>query len=159
MNFYNSPSFGRLNTVEVQNHINSFMKEAKDYKYSVIIGSDSQKKNNGQKTDFVTAIIVHRIGSGGIYFWRRIIDTRPKALKQRIFEEALLSIITAQELLDLFKKNGILGFNFEIHVDMGQKGATREWINEVVGMVRNSGFTVKTKPAAYGASKVADRHT
>jgi len=31
-------------------------------------------------------------------------------------------------------------------------------ISEVTGMVRGSGFEVKIKPDAYGASKVADRH-
>jgi len=32
-------------------------------------------------------------------------------------------------------------------------------IKEVVGMVRGSGYNAKTKPDAYGASAVADRHT
>ena len=47
----------------------------------------------------------------------------------------------------------------EIHVDIGQKGPTRELIAEVVGMIRGNGFNVKTKPDAFGASSVADRHT
>ena len=32
-------------------------------------------------------------------------------------------------------------------------------LNEVVGMIRGSGFKVKIKPEAYGAQSVADRHT
>jgi len=32
-------------------------------------------------------------------------------------------------------------------------------IKEVVGMVTGNGFTAKTKPDSYGASKVADKHT
>lgn len=135
------------------------MKRKGESQYQIIIGSDSQSRNNHQETDFVTAIIVHRIGSGGIYFWKRIIDKRKKALKQRIFEEAFMSLTTAQEVMDEFKKNGILQFDFEIHIDMGHDGLTREWIKEVVGIIRSNGFVVKTKPDAYGASKVADRHT
>lgn len=157
MDIYNSPTYGRLNLEQVRQRIISFMKE-KSARYQVIIGTDSQEKNKGA-TDFVTAIIVHRIGAGGIYFWQRIIDKKKKALKQRIFEEASYSLTTAQEFLEVFKKNGVLDLNLEIHVDIGKMGPTREWISEVVSMIRSSGFTVKTKPEAYGASKVADRHT
>lgn len=159
MQIYHSQTYGDLNLKQVREKISAFMKKKGENRYQVIIGSDSQCKNNQKETDFVIAIIVHRIGGGGIYFWRRTIDKRKKALKQRIFEEAFMSLTTAQEVMDEFKKNGILKFDFEIHVDMGHNGATREWINEVVGIIRNNGFVVKTKPYAYGASKVADRHT
>lgn len=159
MNYYHSPTFGKLTIEGVKEQISTFMKNHSDGHYQVIIGSDSQRKNGGSETDFVTAIIVHRIGAGGIYFWKRMVDHRPKALKQRILEEAVFSITTAQEFFNVVKSNGILKFDFEIHIDMGQNGPTREWISEVVGMVRNSGFRVKTKPDAFGASKVADRHT
>lgn len=157
MDIYNSPTYGRLNLEQVRQRIIYFMKE-KSARYQVIIGTDSQEKNK-VATDFVTAIIVHRIGGGGIYFWQRIIDKKKKALKQRIFEEASYSLTTAQEFLEVFKKNGVLDLDLEIHVDIGKMGPTREWISEVVSMIRSSGFTVKTKPEAYGASKVADRHT
>lgn len=155
---YNSQTYGQLEMPGVKEAILSFMKTDKQSAYRLIIGSDSQKKN-GNATDFVSAIIVHRVGGGGIYFWRRIIDAKQKALKQRIFEEATLSLTTAHDFLEIFKNNGIADLNLEIHVDIGEKGPTREWITEVVAMIRGSGFTVKTKPEAYGASKVADRHT
>ena len=47
----------------------------------------------------------------------------------------------------------------EIHLDVGNNGATKELIKEVVGMVNGSGFTCRIKPQAYGASSVADRFT
>lgn len=114
---------------------------------------------NSHQTDFVSAIIVHRVGAGGIYFWQRTVDKKKRILKQRIYEEAFLALQTAQEFLEIFKKNGIKSYELEVHVDIGKNGPTRDIINEVVGMIRGSGFNVKTKPDAYGASKVADRHT
>ena len=47
----------------------------------------------------------------------------------------------------------------EIHVDVGEHGDTREMIKDVVGMVTGNGFVAKTKPYAYAASYVADKHT
>jgi len=37
--------------------------------------------------------------------------------------------------------------------------SNKKLINEIVGMIKGSGFAVKTKPESYGASSVADRHT
>lgn len=155
---YHSETYGDLPLPQVKERISAFMKANKNNRYQVIIGTDSQKKSGGT-TDFVTAIIVHRMGSGGIYFWKRIVDSKMRVLKQRILEEASMSLATAQELLGMFKANGVREFDFVIHVDVGTQGPTRELITEVVSMIRGSGFQVKTKPESYGASKVADRHT
>ena len=45
------------------------------------------------------------------------------------------------------------------HLDVGDKGETREIIRELVGMVTGSGYAARTKPDSFGASKVADRHS
>ena len=50
-------------------------------------------------------------------------------------------------------------YNLEIHIDVGEHGDTRDMIKEVVGMVTGNGYVAKTKPEAYGASYVADKHT
>ena len=155
---YHSPSYGDLKFKEVHQKILEFMEANPDSRYRIIIGADSQEKNS-HHTDFVTAIIVHRIGAGGIYFWQHKVDQKRRILRQRIYEEAYYALQTAQKFLASFKQNGIKSYELEIHVDIGTKGPTREIINEVVGMIRGSGFNVKTKPEAYGASKVADRHT
>jgi predicted RNase H-related nuclease YkuK (DUF458 family) len=154
---YHSQTYGDLELIQVNNKIVEYIETDPTSRYRIIIGADSQQKKNLQ-TDFVTAIIVHRIGAGAIYFWQRKVDKKKRVLKQRIYEEAFFALETAQKFLNIFKKNGIKSFEFEIHVDIGKKGPTREIINEVVGMIRGSGFNVKTKPEAYGASKVADRH-
>lgn len=155
---FHSYTYGDLTIQEVRQKVLQFMDDFPEYKYKLVIGTDSQPKN-GQGTDFISAIVIHRIGFGGIYFWRRKVDPRKNVLKTRIYEEASLSLILAQEFLSEFKNDGISKFEVEIHVDIGSFGETRNMITEIVGMVRGSGFNVKTKPESYGASKVADRHT
>lgn len=153
-----SPSYGTVTLAQLRQKVLYFMKQSPENTYRLVIGSDSQPKN-GQGVDFITAIIIHRVGNGGIYFWRRKIEQRHFVLRTRIYEEALLSLQAAEQLLVTFEKDGIRKYDVEIHVDIGNVGQTREMITEVVGMIRGSGFRVKTKPDSYGASKVADRHT
>lgn len=155
---YYSPTYGSLSLDRVREKILSFIEGGRGTTSRLIIGTDSQPKN-GEGTDFVSVIVVHRVGFGGIYFWRRCVEKKKLVLRSRIYEEATLSLTTAEEFLTLFRNDGITKYDLEIHVDIGMAGETREMIAEIVGMVRSSGFTVKTKPDAYGASKVADRHT
>ena len=87
-------------------------------------------------------------------------------MKQRIWQEATLSLNLAQRLVDDFAKMGLFdisngfgnGLNLEIHVDIGPNGPTRELIADIVGMIRANGFKVAIKPSSWGASHVADRH-
>ncbi|EKD86242.1 MAG: hypothetical protein ACD_37C00395G0001 [uncultured bacterium] len=74
----------------------------------------------------------------------------------------MVSLDFAAGFVPLLKKklNGDSpSYNLEIHIDVGEHGDTREMIKEVVGMVTGNGFVAKTKPNAYGASYVADKHT
>lgn len=155
---YYSPTHGSLSLPVVREKILSFIQEGRGIACRLIIGTDSQPKN-GEGIDFISVIVVHRVGFGGIYFWRRCVEKKKLVLRNRIYQEATLSLTTAEEFLALFRNDGITRYDLEIHVDIGQGGETREMIAEIVGMVRSSGFIVKTKPDAYGASKVADRHT
>jgi hypothetical protein len=70
-----------------------------------------------------------------------------------------MSLKLASEVLFNLSQNKNLKFDFEVHVDIGSQGETRTMLQEIIGMVRGSGFEVKTKPESYGASKVADRYT
>ncbi len=154
--FY-SPTLGALALEYVLLNISEYIKSQPNFKYRIIIGTDSEGKN-GRAVDFVTAIIVHRIGAGGRYFWKRSLSSIFYTLRDRIYQEALVSIDFAQSLLEIAKDEDILNCGLEIHLDVGRVGETREIINEVVGMIRGSGFEVKTKPDSFGASKIADRH-
>jgi hypothetical protein len=54
-------------------------------------------------------------------------------------------------------------YKFELHVDVGENGKTREIVKQIVGWLENSQeyykFEVRYKPEAICASVVADRHT
>lgn len=154
---FNSPTFGSLTLEEVRKRVLRFMENEPEQKYHLVIGTDSQNKND--ETDFVSALVVHRVGRGGIYFWQRKIEKKTYVLRERIYQEATLSLVLADAFLEVTKHDGISRFDVEIHVDIGEYGETKAMINEVIGMIRGSGFAVQIKPESYAASKVADRYT
>lgn len=153
---FNSPTFGQMDWDEVLFKIVGFMGHDKEAEYEVIIGSDSLRNNGG--ADFVSAVIVHKVRGGAIYFWERVREEKIFNLKQRIWQEATMSLALASKLVDDFSAMGLFGLNLEIHVDVGPNGPTRELIAEITGMISASGFKVATKPSSWGASHVADRH-
>lgn len=156
--FYNSPTYGKVNLEKLKSIISGFMKADKKAEYRIIVGTDSQKIEKN-KYDFVSALIIHRVGWGGIYFWKRIVQDKKISLKERIYQEATMSLETSENFVNFFKTNGISKYNIQIHVDIGKNGETRDLITEVVGMIRGSGYDVKIKPDSFGASKVADKYT
>ena len=139
-----------------------FMDEEPDCFYRLVIGSDSKshRLNGQQEIDFVTAVVIHRKGKGGRYFWQKRKIGNLTTLRDKIYTETLLSIKLAEKLVPQFTQrlNGER-YRLEIHIDVGDFGSTREMIKEVVGMVNGNGFTAKTKPESYGAFVVADKHT
>ncbi|NMB84604.1 hypothetical protein GYA28_04960 [Candidatus Roizmanbacteria bacterium] len=155
---YNSPTYGKVDLDKLERIVSDYMKQDKRASYEIIVGSDSQKikKDN---YDFVSALIIHKLGGGAIYFWRREETNKKMSLKERIYQEAIMSLQSAENFIFFFKQNGIARYDIQIHVDIGHKGETRELITELTGMVRSSGYQVKIKPDSYGASKVADRYT
>lgn len=153
-----SPTLGKQTCAQVIGRLSHYLDQDPDASYRIIIGSDSQNYNH-HGVDFVSALVIHRVGHGGIYFWQKRVEPRVFSLPERIYQEALDSLLLAQALLEELRNRNILRYSFEIHVDVGQVGETRELINEVVGMIRGNGFDVKTKPDSFAASKVADRHT
>ncbi|QQG44586.1 MAG: ribonuclease H-like YkuK family protein [Candidatus Roizmanbacteria bacterium] len=155
---YQSPTHGKVTLEQLEKIISEYMAKDKKAKYQVIVGSDSQKTKSGAY-DFVTALIVHRIGNGGIYFWKRDVIDKKMGLKERIYLEATNSLQASENFVSFFKLNGISKYDIQIHVDIGHNGQTREMINEVVGMIRGSGYDIKIKPDSFGASKVADKYT
>lgn len=161
----NSLTHGEIKIDESIWLIKKFLEEKPTAEYSLVIGTDShERENNGDsKTiNLVTAILVHRKGFGGKYFWRRKNIPNIHSLREKIYAETLESLNFALSFVPLLRKtlNGNSPFyNLEIHIDVGEHGDTRDMIKEVVGMVTGNGFVAKTKPYAYGASYVADKHT
>lgn len=152
-------SFGlKLNVEEIIAEIVRFIRAEPKRTYKVIIGTDSEQLGE-RNADFVTAIVVHRLGNGGRYFWRRIEAGKFFTLRDRIIKEVLFSLDVAKEVLTELKKETIVSnWDFEIHADIGENGETRVLIQEVVGMIRANNFEARTKPDSYAATKVADRH-
>lgn len=156
---YNFQSFINLNKKQmsfssVMEDITSFVKEDPNKEYRVIVGSDSEGYG---PVAYATAIVVHRVGSGGrAYITKNIIRT-PRSLRNKIYNEAMLSLYLGQKILPELINAGLLEENFMIHVDVGPNGQTKDMIKEVTGMVKGFGFKVATKPESYAASSVADR--
>ncbi|KKU86269.1 MAG: hypothetical protein UY16_C0059G0004 [Candidatus Gottesmanbacteria bacterium GW2011_GWA2_47_9] len=155
---FQSPTHGSLELPQIRERILEFLAAEPERKYRLVVGTDSQP-HNGSGVDFVTAIVVHRVGMGGIYFWKRVVNKKVYVLRQRMYEEATMSLEMAETVVALLHKDGVTKYDVEIHVDIGKFGDTRVMITEIVGMIRGSGYTVKTKPESYAASKVADRYT
>jgi uncharacterized protein len=155
--FLNSSLGIRMTVDEVVQSVIDFMRLEPNRRYKVTIGTDSELLA-GKKADFVTAIVVHRVGNGGRYFWRRFELGKFHNLRDRIIREVLISLEVAEKVLSELKKSPLPEFEFEVHADVGMNGPTKAMIQEVVAMIRASNFEVKTKPESYAASNVADRH-
>lgn len=151
-----SPTSGRLTFEEMVEDIIAYITSASEYQYKLIIGTDSQVRD---ETCLVTAVIIHRVGKGARYYYRKKHQRKIKSLRQKIFYEAALSLEVASRLAAFLGENGYRDLNVEIHLDVGRNGDTKDMIRELVGMVVGSGFDAKIKPDSCGASKVADKHT
>jgi len=160
--FYN-PTQGNIGFNEVVEEMLAWMQEKPQKEYEVIVGCDS---SSDKEPHFPVAIVILRKGEGGRFFLKKIKYKNKKFFNwhQRILEEVLISCDLAlklREALELkirnlpeIKKR----FQFKyIHADIGEEGATRDMIKEVIGLIRGNGFEAKIKPEAYVASVVADR--
>ena len=166
IDIFQSQTHGQIKVSEVIDQIKFFLEEEPNAQYSLVIGTDSHErsslKNGSKDLNLVTAILVHRKGFGGKYFWKRFSATSIHTLREKIYSETMSSLNFALFFVPLLRKklNGHTPrYNLEIHIDVGEHGDTRDMIKEVVGMVTGNGFVAKTKPEAYGASYVADKHT
>ena len=153
---FNSSLGVKLSIEQIVREINVFMKVDPKRNYKISIGTDSEGLASAQ-ADFVTAVVVHRVGNGGRYFWRRIEMGKFHTLRDRIIREVIFSLDLAKEILSELKKLEVK-FDFEIHADIGENGNTKVMLQEVVGMIRAYNFEPMTKPGSYAASSGADRH-
>jgi len=151
-----SPTHGTVSFDDLFERVVEYVEEAPSFSHTLIVGSDSYAAD---ETVFVTAVVIHRVGYGGRYFYKKQRHRKMKSMRQRIYHETSLSLELAALLCERVAENGFSPLPLEIHLDVGANGASREMIKEVVGMVTGSGFAAVTKPDAYGAMTVADRHS
>lgn len=153
---FNSPSIGRVSIEEMIARILAYIHHQPAANYSLAIGTDSCVVSGG--VEFVCAIAVRRIGNGGIYFWQSVKSPVRMLLRQRIYQEALISLAVAEEFIKRFYQKCPTVYEMEIHVDIGPNGETKGLIKEITGMIRGSGYQVKIKPSAFTAATIADRY-
>ena len=157
---FHSWSKGTLTLERVFEEILGYIKSQPARSYQIIIGSDSAARS---PVSLVTAVTIRRIGNGAVHFWvesdKKIFHT----FRDRIYDEAMQSITLAQEfrsgLREKFGDDVLWDDKIQVHIDVGVNGPPRDLIDQVVGMVKGFGFQAVIKPASFGASQVADRHT
>ena len=118
----------------------------------VFIGTDSQQHD--QKLTYCTVIIVYTQGKGGRVFYTKMKTNAPVALRQKLTNEAWLSIQTAWGV-EKFLPEGI---DLAVHLDINSnsKWASSKHHDELYWMVKGQNFKVFTKPFAIAASHVAE---
>ncbi len=95
---FQSPTYGTLSLPQIREKILAFLVQDPEKQYQLVVGTDSQP-HNGSGVDFVTAIVVHRVGTGGIYFWQHSVNKKTYVLRQRMYEEATMSLAMAETVL------------------------------------------------------------
>lgn len=159
--FYNLTK-GNLKFKELIEEMINYISEKPEKFYDIIVGCDS---SSGEDPHFPVAIVILRIGQGGRFFLKKIGYKNRKFYnwKQRILEEVLLSCQLALHLREAFEsKIKDKNFNYQfryIHADIGENGATKDMIREIIGLIRGNGFEPKIKPESFVASTVADRYS
>src|SRR6266851_861470 len=94
---FNSLTHGKVMLEDIIALIKFFLEEVPDAEYSLVIGTDSHEKNvpingHGKTINLVTAILIHRKGFGGKYFWVRKDETNIHTLRDKIYAETIASL-------------------------------------------------------------------
>ncbi|KGX92414.1 hypothetical protein N781_16905 [Pontibacillus halophilus JSM 076056 = DSM 19796] len=165
--FYNQ-SQSHMTFEDVAQQIRMFIQENPATEYKLSIGTDSHVHRD--YTRFITAIHVHRVGKGAWGCLRNYtIPRRVDSLKEKISTETWLSQEIAyqfssgvlEELSEMLLPHEEDGANlsFEIHLDIGRKGLTKNLIADMTRRIDDMGVTVRIKPDSYAASSYANRYT
>jgi predicted RNase H-related nuclease YkuK (DUF458 family) len=163
--FYN-PTQGNITVEKVMEEIMGYIEEKPDRFYDIIVGCDSP---SSEEPNFPVVVVVLRKGEGGRFFIKKVKYSSRERLfsnwKLRILEEVMLSCQLALFFRENFEKKvkalpEFPDYEFRyIHADIGENGATKDMIREVIGLIRGNGFEPKIKPESFVASTVADRYT
>src|SRR5690554_4324911 len=94
---FSSPSLGNVTIEQVFKDINTFINQNPHDQFKIVVGTDSMTK---QETLFVSAIVVHRLGKGARYYYRKEQRRHINSLRQKIFYETALSLEISTHLKD-----------------------------------------------------------
>lgn len=157
--FFRNSKHEKIKFDEMIDRVIDFINEDPNYEYKLSIGTDSMTYKD---THFVLAIVVHRVGNGGIYFYKKFDHPGIKDLRTKLYTETQLSIETADLLVSTLldeNENILEKLNLSIHLDIGTSGPTKDLIKELEGWVTAVGYEYEIKPNSYAASFVADRYS
>ena len=162
--YFFNPTKGNLSFDDTIKEIFAYMAEEPQREYEIVVGCDSASL---EQPHFPATIVVRRLGAGGRFFLKKISYGGKKFynFKQRILQEVLLSCELALVLRETLETRKLvlpddLKWNFSyIHADVGERGATREMVREVTGLIRGNGFEPMIKPFSFAASVIADKYT
>lgn len=152
---FRTANYLRLDRDQLIEEIKKFILENKKAHYKILVGTDSEY--NEDQVDFVSVVVVHRVGNGARYFWKRHVESKIFGLRERLWHEALLSLNISQDLLKFATLDKRINFSFELHLDLGTTGKSSSVVKEIINLIRGYGLEVKIKPESYAASKIADR--
>ncbi|MCL6516624.1 ribonuclease H-like YkuK family protein [Alicyclobacillus sp.] len=155
---FDSPSRGTLTLEQVTEDVRTLMAEHPHDEIRVMVGTDSQPRPGRRQVTFVTAVIVHHVGRGARYYIHREQQEHVYSLRQRMFTEASYSLQVGGLLSEQLNTAGG-ECRLEVHLDVGERGPTKQWVREIVAWITQNGYDARIKPDAFGASKVADRYT
>src|SRR3990170_5078851 len=148
-----SPTKGNMSISEVISDISDFVNQEPGGFYRLVIGTDSQAhaSNGKPEIDYVTALVVHRLGGGARYYWRKEKVEKKPVLREKIYTETTISLATAEEVVpDLRKAVSPAKYDLEIHIDVGPIGPTREMIKEVGAWETETAMVPRPKRRAGG---------
>lgn len=152
----------KVNYSQMIDVIGEYLAQSPNSTYEITVGTDSQTHS---RCRVVEVIAIHRIGDGGIFFYRIDYIKKTKVLKEKIIEETARSIDNATGLLDEISLKLIdydididkLNIHFCIHCDIGHKGRTQSLISEITNWVHSMGYECLIKPDSYTASGIANK--
>ncbi|WP_243385379.1 ribonuclease H-like YkuK family protein [Bacillus kexueae] len=165
--FYNM-SERHMDFETVVTRLKQFMQKDPRSLYVLSVGTDSHVHQH--ETKFITAIHLHRVGKGAwgclrnYQLLRQVKSVREKiSLETSLSQEIAYFFITEylDELLEVVlpyhQEGGDL--RFEVHLDIGKRGITKELIQEMTGRITAMGVRAKIKPDSYTAFSYANRYT
>ncbi|MFC1687606.1 ribonuclease H-like YkuK family protein [Patescibacteria group bacterium] len=154
-----SPTFGRLSFPAMYDRIQAYIQGTPAEDVRFLIGTDSKPAHRrNEKISYYTVLVVWCVGGGARYFYVQSKGIRTPSFKQRVWNEATLSLAFAQKVQDEFTSHLSSQPRITVEVDAGLNGQTRDIINQVVGMITGSGFDSNHKPNTV-ACRVADACT
>lgn len=130
-----------------------------DTPVEIHIGTDSQQM--GKNTEYVTVVVVQKLGKGARVFYTREKVPRIKSLRERLYKEVWHTTELAMELTttpDIGDSDLIEKALITLHIDANtnEKYKSAEYAKELASLAVGQGFRTLLKPDSWAAAHAAD---